>query len=199
MSRTRRVLVPMLAVSIALTTGRVAVQAQSPAAGCDYTDATPVTLQLQWVTQAQFAGYFAAKDQCFYAEHGLDVTLQELDPTGRRPGHRLGPGRPRVHHRVGAQGARAARSGRAQSDLVNIAQVFQRSGTLSPARGRDSGITSPADFKGKIVGMWPFGNEYEVTAADQGRRPRPMTTTPRPTSSSTWTRSSTGRWTRPWR
>ena len=50
------------------------------------------------------------------------------------------------------------------SDLVDIAQVFQRSGTLSLA-WKDSGITSPADFKGKVVGVWPFGNEYEVTAA----------------------------------
>ena len=51
-----------------------------------------------------------------------------------------------------------------QSDLVNIAQIFQRSGTLSLAWA-DSGITSIADFKGKVVGVWPFGNEYEVTAA----------------------------------
>ncbi len=114
MSRTRRVLVPMLAASVALTTGSVAVQAQSPAAECDYTNATPVTLQLQWVTQAQFAGYFAAKDLCYFARAGARCHAPGARPAGTWPaGHRLGPGRPGVHHRVGAQGARAARSGRA--------------------------------------------------------------------------------------
>ncbi|MDG2283953.1 MAG: ABC transporter substrate-binding protein, partial [Alphaproteobacteria bacterium] len=33
-----------------------------------------VTLQLKWVTQAQFAGYYVAKDKGFYDEAGLDVT-----------------------------------------------------------------------------------------------------------------------------
>jgi len=52
----------------------------------------------------------------------------------------------------------------AGSDLVNVAQIFQRSGTLSVAWA-DSGISSPADFEGKRVGVWDFGNEFEVTAA----------------------------------
>ena len=57
-----------------------------------------------------------------------------------------------------------AREGTPASDLVNIAQIFQRSGTLSVS-WKESNITSPADFKGKKVGAWGFGNEFEVTAA----------------------------------
>ena len=60
-----------------------------------------------------------------------------------------------------------------QSDLVNIAQIFQRSGTRSvswaagkgPGTTSDDNITSPAQFADKNIGVWDFGNEYEVTAA----------------------------------
>ena len=64
-----------------------------------------------------------------------------------------------------------AREGTPASDLVDIAQVFQRSGTLSVS-WKDSNITSPADFKGKKVGVWDFGNEFEVTAGGHEGRPR---------------------------
>jgi NitT/TauT family transport system substrate-binding protein len=131
-------------------------------------DATPpqeltrVSLQLQWAPQAQFAGYFAAREEGYYAEEGLDVNILDGGPdvipqvVGSDPN---GPEftiswLPKVLE-VRDQG---------QSDLVNVAQVFQRSGTLSVAWA-DSGITEPADFEGKRVGVWDFGNEYEVTAA----------------------------------
>jgi NitT/TauT family transport system substrate-binding protein len=120
-----------------------------------------VRLQLQWAPQAQFAGYFAAQELGYYEEEGLDVEII--------------PGGPDVV----PQQAGSAEDGpeftiswvpkvlearEAGSDLVNIAQVFQRSGTLSVAWA-DSGITEPADFEGKKVGVWDFGNEFEVTAA----------------------------------
>ena len=78
-------------LALALAAGLTATFAPGAAAqdarggDCDLTGTTPVTLQLQWVTQAQFAGFFAARDKCFYAERGLDVTLNEADPTGPRP------------------------------------------------------------------------------------------------------------------
>ena len=50
------------------------------------------------------------------------------------------------------------------ADIVNIAQVFERSGTLEVSFA-DSGIESPADWAGKVVGNWGFGNEFELTAA----------------------------------
>ena len=87
----------------------------------------PVKLQLQWVTQAQFAGYFAAVDQGFYKDEGLDVA----DPRGRRR-HRAadgaGPGQRRLRHRLGAEGA-ASRARPAPTSPTSR-QIFQRSGTL---------------------------------------------------------------------
>jgi NitT/TauT family transport system substrate-binding protein len=122
-----------------------------------------VSLQLQWVPQAQFAGYFAAQEQGYYDEEALEVTFV--------------PGGPDVVPQVAGSAANGpeftiswvpkvleAREGSPPSDLVNIAQVFQRSGTLSVS-WTDSNITSPEDFAGKKVGVWDFGNEFEVTAA----------------------------------
>src|SRR3990172_6352799 len=125
-------------------------------------DLTPVSVQLQWVPQAQFAGYYAADALGFWEEQGLDVTLIDGGPdvvpqlVGSAP---KGPEFttswvPKVLEVVDA----------GQSDLVNIAQVFQRSGPLSVSWA-DSPVASPADFAGKKVGVWDFGNEYEVTAA----------------------------------
>ena len=121
----------------------------------------PVDFQLQWVPQAQFAGYFAAKDLGFYEEAGLDVTFLDGGPTiapqqvvAASDGPEFGEGwvpKVLVAREEGA-------------DLVNIAQVFQRSGTLEVS-WKDSGITEPADWAGKKIGAWGFGNEFEVLAA----------------------------------
>jgi NitT/TauT family transport system substrate-binding protein len=120
---------------------------------------TDVTLQLQWFTQAQFAGYFAAVDQGFYEELGLNVEILE-------------GGVDIVPATVLASGAadfalswvpRALVPREQGLDIVNIAQPFQRSGTLQVAFA-DSGIATPADLEGKIVGNWGFGNEYELLA-----------------------------------
>ncbi|MEN9822815.1 MAG: hypothetical protein RLZ04_1241 [Actinomycetota bacterium] len=130
----------------------------TPAEEC--TEPTPVKLQLQWVTQAQFAGYYAAIDQGFYAEHCLDVTILEgaVDI---------------VPQTVLANGdadfaiswvPKALASREAGANIVDIAQVFQRSGTLQVSF-KDKGITSPADFVGKKIGNWGYGNEFEVFAA----------------------------------
>ena len=121
-----------------------------------------VRLQLQWVPQAQFAGYFAAVEQGFYEANGIKLTIVD--------------GGPDVIPQVAGSAADGpefttswvpkvleAREGNPASDLVNIAQIFQRSGTLSVS-WKDSNITGPADFAGKKVGVWDFGNEFEVTA-----------------------------------
>ena len=124
-------------------------------------DAIPVEFQLQWFAQAQFAGYFAAKDLGFYDDAGLDVTILEggadifpQQVVAAADGPEFGEAwvpKVLVAREEGA-------------DLVNIAQVFQRSGTLELSWA-DTGIDSPEDWAGKTVGVWAGGNEFEVYAA----------------------------------
>jgi len=120
-----------------------------------------VRLQLQWAPQAQFAGYFAAAELGYYEEEGLDVEIIDGGPDVIP--QQVGSAEDGPEFTISwVPKVLEAREG--GSDLVNIAQVFQRSGTLSVAWA-DSGITSPADFEGKKIGVWDFGNEFEVTAA----------------------------------
>ena len=125
---------------------------------CDTPD--PVKLQLQWFTQAQFAGYFAAVDQGFYEGFCLDVEIVE-------GGVEIVPQTQLANGDVDfalAWVPKALASREAGANIVNIAQIYQRSGTLQVSFA-DKGITSPADFAGKKIGNWGFGNEYEVFAA----------------------------------
>jgi NitT/TauT family transport system substrate-binding protein len=121
---------------------------------------TKVRVQLKWVAQAQFAGYYAAVDQGYYADQGLDVQIllggPDIDPV-------------RVVASDGAEfgttwvpAMLAAREGGA--DVVDISQVFQRSGTLEVSL-KDKNITKPEDLKNKKVGSWLGGNEPELFAA----------------------------------
>ncbi len=136
----------------------VTEETAAPAAEC--VTPTPVKLQLQWFTQAQFAGYYAAQDQGFYTEQCLDVTILEgaVDIT---PQNVLADGQADFAISWVSK-ALASREGGA--DIVNIAQVFQRSGTLQVSF-KDKNIMTSADFKGKNIGNWGYGNEFEIFAA----------------------------------
>jgi len=121
--------------------------------------ADPVTVQLKWVTQAQFAGYYVAKDKGFYKEANLDVTIK--------------PGGPDIapEQVLAAGGADvvvdwmpAALAVREKGvPLVNVSQTFQRSGLMLTC-AKSSGIKTPADFPGHTLGVWYFGNEYPFLA-----------------------------------
>ncbi|MCR9256011.1 MAG: ABC transporter substrate-binding protein [Alphaproteobacteria bacterium] len=117
--------------------------------------ADELTLQLKWVTQAQFAGYYVAKDKGFYDEVGLDVTIKPGGPDIAPPQVIAGGGADVIIDWMPS----ALASREKGVDLVNIAQPFKRSGMMLTCR-KDSGITSPADFRGKTLGVWFFGNEY---------------------------------------
>jgi len=135
---------------------------QAPAATEPPAPAEPVkvTLQLQWVTQSQFAGYYAAVDKGFYAEEGLDVTIKE-GAVDIVPQQVLASGQAEF---AVSWVPKALVSREEGAKIVNIGQVFQRSGTLEVSWA-DSGITKPEDWRGKKVGTWGFGNEFELLAA----------------------------------
>jgi NitT/TauT family transport system substrate-binding protein len=122
-------------------------------------DMTKVSLQLQWVTQAQFAGYFAAVDQGYYAAEGLDVEIKE-GGVEIVPQNELANGN--VDFAI-SWVPKALASREQGAGITNIGQIFQRSGTLQVSWA-DSGIKTPADLKGKKVGNWGFGNEFELFA-----------------------------------
>ncbi len=114
-----------------------------------------VSLQLKWVTQAQFAGYYVALDKGFYDEEGLDVTIKPGGPDIAPAQVIAGGGADVVLDWMPS----ALASREKGLPLVNIAQPFASSGMMLTCR-KDSGITSPADFAGKTLGVWFFGNEY---------------------------------------
>jgi NitT/TauT family transport system substrate-binding protein len=123
--------------------------------GCMAQAADDVTLQLKWVTQAQFAGYYVALDKGFYEEEGLNVTIKpggpDIAPTQVLAG---GGADVTVEWMPAALAAREKGLG-----MVNIAQPFKSSGMMLTCR-KDAGIASTDDFKGKTLGVWFFGNEF---------------------------------------
>jgi NitT/TauT family transport system substrate-binding protein len=121
--------------------------------------AEPVTLQLKWVTQAQFAGYFVAKSKGFYADEGLDVTINPGGPD-IAPAQVLAGGGADVIVDWMPSALAARERG---VPLVNIAQPFKKSGMMLTCRA-DSGVKTPADFKGRTLGVWFSGNEYPFLA-----------------------------------
>jgi NitT/TauT family transport system substrate-binding protein len=118
-----------------------------------------VTLQLKWVTQAQFAGYYVAKDKGFYTDENLDVTIKPGGPDSAPEQVIAGGGADVIVDWMA--GALAARE--KGVPLVNIAQPFKKSGLLMICP-KSTGITKEADFKGKTLGVWFFGNEYPFYA-----------------------------------
>ncbi|MEW9804865.1 ABC transporter substrate-binding protein [Mesorhizobium marinum] len=121
--------------------------------------ADKVTLQLKWVTQAQFAGYYVAKDKGFYKEEGLDVEIKPGGPDIAPEQVIAGGGADVIVDWMG--GALAARD--KGVGLVNIAQPFKKAG-MEMVCPKDGPVQTEADFKGRTLGVWFFGNEYPFYA-----------------------------------
>ena len=114
-----------------------------------------VTLQLKWVTQAQFAGYYVALENGYYEAEGLDVTIRAGGPDIAPVQVLMGGGAD-----VMVDWMPSALAAREQgAPVVNIAQPFVRSGMMLTCLA-ESGITQPSDFRGHTLGVWFFGNEY---------------------------------------
>ncbi|MDG1103191.1 MAG: ABC transporter substrate-binding protein [Ascidiaceihabitans sp.] len=138
-----------LLIAAALTTGMSASTASADG------HANDVTLQLQWVTQAQFAGYYVALDKGFYEAEGLNVTVLAGGPDIAPPQVLAGGGADAMLNWMPS--ALAARE--KGLPVVNIAQPFKTSGLMLTC-WKDTGITNVEDFRGKTIGVWFFGNEY---------------------------------------
>lgn len=118
--------------------------------------ADDLTLQLKWVTQAQFAGYYVALDQGFYEEEGLNVTILPGGPDIAPTQVLAGGGADVIVEWMPAALAARERG----LPLVNIAQPFKSSGMMLTCL-KESGIENPqTDFAGKTLGVWFSGNEY---------------------------------------
>ena len=127
----------------------------APAAGTT----EKVTLQLKWVAQAQFAGYYAALDQGFYAAEGLDVTIAPGGPD-IVPEQVVASGQAQFGINWMASLLATRETG---VPLVNIAQVYTRAG-MRQLSWKDTNLDSPDDLKGKNVAVWFGGNEYNLLA-----------------------------------
>ncbi len=145
---------------LALAVVGLAVWGATAAAAPKQQKLTKVTLQLKWVTQAQFAGYYAALAQGYYKNAGLDVKIKIGGPSitpetvvvGKQADFGL-DWLPNLY-------ATREKGG----DIVSIAQVFARSG-MTELTWKSSGINSIAKMRGKKVGVWCCGNQPELFAA----------------------------------
>lgn len=153
--RVRPVAAAIMAVALLATACSTTTTDSASDSGGD----TKIKLQLQWFKQGQFAGYLAAVDQGFYKEQGLDVTI-------------LDGGTDIVPQTVLAQGQadyaiawvpKALASREAGAGITDVAQIYQRSGTKQVSF-KSQNITSPGELRGKTVGNWGYGNEFELFA-----------------------------------
>ncbi len=151
-----RLLVPLLALGLlaAACTG-----SDDAADEPEFEPISEVSLQLQWFTQAQFAGYYAAQSLGFYEDVGLDVEILEggVDIV---PASVLDSGAAEFAVSWVPRGLVPREEG---ANITNIAQVFQRSATLQVSFV-GSGISEVSDLEGRTVGNWGFGNEFELLA-----------------------------------
>ncbi len=162
---TRRILTAATAATVtalALTACSGTSSQSTDDASGDFEPLTDIVLQLQWLPQAQFAGYYVALENGYFEEEGFENV--DILPSGGDivPQDALAAGDvdfavawvPKVLGTIESSGV----------ELTDIAQVFQTSGTTQVSWA-DSGIESVADFEGKRIGSWGFGNEWEIFAA----------------------------------
>ncbi|AYG60121.1 ABC transporter substrate-binding protein [Rhizobium jaguaris] len=143
----KKLVVALMASAMALAAAQAAMAADK------------VTLQLKWVAQGQFGGYFVAKDKGFYKEEGLDVDIKPGGPDIAPEQVIAGGGADVIVDWMG--GALVARE--KGVPLINIAQPYNKSG-LELICPKDGPVKTEADFKGHTLGVWFFGNEYPFFA-----------------------------------
>ena len=129
-------------------------------AGGSSQELTKVTLQSKWVVQSQFAGYYAAQAKGFYKKAGLDVDIKVGGPNIIPEQVVLGG-----QAEFGIDWMPSLLANRdTGNNLVNIGQVYARSGTTE-VTFKSSGINTFKKMRGHKFGVWLFGNEFEQRAA----------------------------------
>lgn len=162
MTHRRRMAIGLGSVAVATALLLSGCSGSSAPSGTSSDGLTKVTLQLQWVAQAQFAGYYAAAAEGFYKDEGLDVTIVPAG-TDTVPINEVAKGNadyaiswvPKVLGSI-EKGV----------NVTDVAQIFERSGTTQISFA-DKGIKAPADLAGKKVGSWGYGNQWELFAGMQ--------------------------------
>jgi NitT/TauT family transport system substrate-binding protein len=158
--RKQWVVLGVLAVALTAAVGALSATAGAKTRGGTSTKLTKVTLQLKWVTQAQFAGYYAALANGYYKNAGLDVKIKvggpQITPETVVIGGQADIGLDWLPNLL----ATREKGGK----IVSVAQVFARSG-MTELTWKSSGINSIAKMKGKKVGVWCCGNQPELYAA----------------------------------
>jgi len=161
-TKRRLTLASMAAITAIALSACAAPAAETGTDSGEFDPITSIKLQLQWLPQSQFAGYYVALDQGYFEEEGFDTV--DIIPSGGDivPQDALVAGDvdfavawvPKVLGTLEATGA----------ELTDIAQVYQKSGTLQVSFA-GTGVADVADFEGKRIGSWGFGNEWEIFAA----------------------------------
>jgi NitT/TauT family transport system substrate-binding protein len=147
------------AVSALVLSGCSAAEPAEEAGSSDDSGLTPVKLQLQWLTQAQFAGYYAAAAEGYYEDEGLDVEIVQ-GGGDIVPQDALASGD--VDYAI-SWVPKVLGSIENGANITNVAQIFERSATLQVSF-KDADITTAVDLAGKTIGSWGYGNEWELYA-----------------------------------
>ncbi len=135
---------------ITLATGAALFASSFSASAAD-----KLTLQLKWVTQAQFAGYYAALENGYYKDEGIDLSIKPGGPDIAPAQVLAGGGADVIIDWLPSALATREKG----LPMVNIAQIYSQSGMMLTCL-KSSGIKTSSDFKGKTLGVWFFGNEY---------------------------------------
>lgn len=109
-----------------------------------------VSLRLQWIHQAQFAGFYVAKEKGFYEKRGVHLTIRSGGIGFNAP---LLVAQEKDDFGIWVADQVLAASAKEGMPIRAIGTVYNKSLACFMVRDQ-SGILTPADFAGKTVGIY---------------------------------------------